>query len=97
VNAGGERASLAARLSVAALGLLGVGGGWWIVLSGGFVHVPGRDARDATFVDGAPALAMAAIFFVLGALGAAVLAGTRWRLPAAAVVLVPPVLFLLLR
>lgn len=90
----------AARLAIAALGALGLVGGWLILLSGGFEHAPHRYTNQTTRVDGAPALAMAAICFVQAAIGVLALlpaAAQARRLAGVAAVLLPPLAFVLLR
>jgi TRAP-type C4-dicarboxylate transport system permease small subunit len=92
--------SLPARCSIAALALLGMSGGWLILLSGGFQHQLHRYSRETISVTGAPAWLIAAIMFALGALGALALlralhARLLWQVAASAAIVVPPVLFLL--
>jgi TRAP-type C4-dicarboxylate transport system permease small subunit len=92
--------SLPARCAIAALALLGISGGWLILLSGGFQHQLHRYSRETISVTGAPAWLMAAIMFALGALGALALlralhARLLWQVAASAAIVVPPVLFLL--
>ncbi|HEX8882940.1 MAG TPA: hypothetical protein VF797_00435 [Noviherbaspirillum sp.] len=92
--------SLPARCSIAALALLGISGGWLILLSGGFQHQLHRYSRETISVTGAPAWLMAAIMFALGAVGALALlralhASLFWQVIACAAILLPPVLFLL--
>jgi hypothetical protein len=92
--------SLPARCSIAALALLGMSGGWLILLSGGFQHQLHRYSRETISVTGAPAWLMAFIMFALGALGALALlralhASLLWQVAACAAIVVPPVLFLL--
>lgn len=92
--------SLASQCATAALALLGLVGGWLIVLTGGFHHAPNRYRPDTIFVDGAPALMMAAIFFAMAAIGMAALlrarqCRARWYALACGAVLVPPLLYVL--
>lgn len=65
--------STAAKFAIGALGMSGYAGGWLIVVLGGFHHAPYRSAREATFVSGVPAAAMALICFALSAVAAAAL------------------------
>lgn len=95
-----EPLSLAARCAIAALALLGMSGGWLILLSGGFHHQTHRYGREAIAVTGSPAWLMSGILFSLGILGALALLRTRgvslsWQVVACAAIVVPPVLFLL--
>lgn len=62
-----EPPSTAGCIAVAALGLLGLVGGAFIVAIGGFTHTP-KWSKVSTFVGGPPAYAMAAIFFTLSVL-----------------------------
>lgn len=92
--------SLPALFSVAALVLLGMAGGWLILLFGGFHHRLHRYTGDTVFVTGAPALLMAALMFSLAVLGALVLvrargAGLFAQVLACSAVLLPPALFFL--
>ena len=50
-----------ARIAITALTLLGLIGGWMILLTGGFTHTHGRNPHNLTVVDGPMALAMAAL------------------------------------
>lgn len=82
-------------LALTGLGLIG---GWLILLGGGFHHQLHRYTREATFVDGGPALLMASLDFLMTALGVAALlqarrASRRSLLLGAGLVLVPPVLY----
>lgn len=90
--------SLPALLSVAALVLLGIAGGWLILLFGGFHHRIHRYTADTVFVSGPPALLMAALMFSLAVLGALVVARARGagvgvQVLACSAVLLPPALF----
>jgi hypothetical protein len=94
------KASLAVTASIAALTLLGLIGGWLILLGDGFHHQLTRFSPEAVFVSGAPALVMAAICFLLAATGVASLVqngqGSRvWYASGLAAVLLPPLLFAL--
>lgn len=95
-----EKPSTAALLAIAALGALALAGGWIIVVGGGFFHAPSRQASAATFVHGAPAIAMAMIQYALATVAAAWLLQRRLRPAvafawAAALVFLPPGLYLL--
>ncbi len=88
-------------VAVAVLAALGLGGGWLVVLSGGFHHAPRRHASETVFVEGLPALAMAAVFFALSATGVAALvrefAKPRlWYFFGCGAVLLPPLLYVAL-
>jgi hypothetical protein len=87
-------------IAVAALAACGYIGGWLILLVGGFHHAPNRYTAQTTFVSGASALAMAAIFFALAAVGVAKLLNARrtplqWQLIACGAVILPPLFFAL--
>lgn len=73
--------ALPARVAIAALALLGLIGGCYFLLAGGFHHGT-RFSRETTFVSGPAACLMAAIFFVMGATAVAALlqAGRAWSL-----------------
>ena len=86
-----------ARLAVGALAVLGLAGGWLILLGGGFHHGQ-RYSRETTFVDGAPAMLMAALCFALAATAVAAFVRSLtpragWLLAALAMVLLPPLLW----
>lgn len=90
-----------ALYSVAALGFLGLLGGWLTLLSGGFHHQVHRHTSETTFVTGLPALLMAALMFGLAALGALVLVRARnasffCQVLVCGAVLVPPGLFIVI-
>ncbi|MFS0757728.1 hypothetical protein ABC383_23995 [Noviherbaspirillum sp. 1P10PC] len=92
--------SLPARCAIAALAVLGMSGGWLILLSGGFQHQVHRYGRATTSVTGTPAWLMAGILFTLGVLGALSLlralgVSLVWQILACAAIVVPPVLFFL--
>lgn len=94
--------SLPALCSILALALLGMAGGWLILLSGGFQHQLHRYARETLSVTGAPAWLMAAILFVLGVLGAlsllrALHASLFWQVAVCTAIVVPPAWFVLAR
>lgn len=95
-----EPLSLPARCAIAALALLGMLGGWLILLSGGFQHRVHRYARETISVTGAPAWLMSGIMFALGVLGALALLRALhfsrfWQVLACVAIVTPPVLFLL--
>lgn len=86
-----------ARIAIAALAVLGLVGGWMVVLGGGFHHGQ-MHSRETTFVDGPAAFLMAAIQFLMAAIAVAALlraAGVRrpWVLLACGAVLLPPLVF----
>ena len=88
-----------ALYSVAALVLLGLLGGWLILLSGGFYHRIHRYTNETTFVAGLPGLLMAALMFGLAVLGALILVRARGarllcQVLVCSAVLLPPVLFM---
>jgi arginine exporter protein ArgO len=90
--------STAAAIAIGALSACGYVGGWLILLLGGFHHAPYRYTRETTFVAGAPAMAMAAVFFALAGIGVVALlqarrAKTQWQVIACGAVLLPPVYF----
>lgn len=87
--------SLGGKVSVLALTILALAGGWMIVLSGGFSTETYRRSGVYTFVDGEGAVVMAIIEFLMAAIGVAALLKssgfsrtTVWL--GAASVLVPP-------
>ena len=87
-------------VAVAALCAFGLLGGWLILLSGGFHHMPSRFSRETTFVGGAPALFMAAIFFTLAFIALAALlqainSSRYWYFLLGGILMVPPLLFCL--
>lgn len=88
-----------AQLAIAALALLGLAGGWLILLSGGFHHQVSRRSSASVWVDGGMALFMAAIFLSLAAIALAVLlhrrAARRMLVAGLALVLLPPLVFVL--
>ena len=89
-----------ARIAITALTLLGLIGGWMILLTGGFTHTNGRNPHNLTVVDGPMALAVAALDFTMTAIGVAALVqalggGQRGYLLGCGLVLVPPVIFVL--
>lgn len=91
--------SRSAFYAIAALALLGILGGWLILLSGGFHHRIHRYTSDTVLVTGAPALLMAAVMFGLCVLGMLALlracgASLVWQVLACGAVLLPPVLFI---
>ncbi|HQQ62975.1 MAG TPA: hypothetical protein PLF22_05310 [Pseudomonadales bacterium] len=93
--------SSAALVSLYAFTLLGMIGGWYILLSGGFYHQNGRHSHDYTYVDGPMALVMVAIEFLMTATGAAAIVqygryAKYWYMVSCSAVLVPPVLYILL-
>lgn len=95
-----EPLSLPARCAIAVLALLGMSGGWLILLSGGFQHRVHRYARETISVTGAPAWLMAGIMFALGVLGILSLlrafgVSLFWQVLTCAAIVVPPVLFFL--
>ena len=90
--------SRSALYAIAALALLGMLGGWLILLSGGFHHQIHRYTKETVLVTGAPALLMAAIMFGLSVLGVLALVRARgaslfWQISACGAVLLPPALF----
>lgn len=87
-----------AYLAVAVLCLLGIAGGWLILLAGGFSHAPYRYSTDFTFVGGPGAAVMAVIFFSLALVGVVVLlraykCRALWYVLSTAILVVPPLLF----
>jgi hypothetical protein len=85
--------------AIAALALLGLLGGWLILLSGGFHHQLHRYTKETVFVTGLPALLMAAMMFGLSVLGMLALVRTRgaslfWQVSACGAVLLPPAIFI---
>ena len=97
-----NRLSTPATISLVVLILLGLVGGWMVLLSGGFYSKPGKiSPQPGTFVSGPMALVMVTIEFVMSALGVAALL-QAWRRPIAwrwvgcGLVLVPPLAFVLL-
>lgn len=94
--------STGALVAVACLAILGSAGGWLIVSLSGFHHKPYRSSAETIFVDGPPAVVMAAIMFTLSAVAvAALLQAWRWPRWSAAVacgaVLLAPVIYVLAR
>ncbi|HPW48269.1 MAG TPA: hypothetical protein PLJ97_02910 [Candidatus Saccharibacteria bacterium] len=94
--------SKAGIASIAALVLLGVIGGWYILVSGGFYHQHGRFSNEYTYVGGSIALVMVVIEFVMAGIGAAAIVqysgvAKYWYAVACGSVLVPPLLFVLVR
>jgi len=82
--------------------VLSLTGAWLILYGGGFHHGIGRFTRTFVFVDGAPALFMAALQLACAALAFTALLRDRLGLNAAAIlafglVFVPAAGFLLLR
>ena len=65
--------SLGAKVSVLALTILALAGGWMIVLSRGFSTETYRRSGVYTFVDGEGAVVMAIIEFLMAAIGVAAL------------------------
>lgn len=63
--------SLGAKVSVLALTVLGLVGGWMIVLAGGFSTETYRRSGVYTFVNGESAALMATIEFMMAAIGVA--------------------------
>lgn len=61
--------SIGAKLSVLALSILGLAGGWLIALNGGFYSETYRRSGLYTFVDGEMALLMAVIQLSFSAIG----------------------------
>ena len=90
-----------ARFAIAALAILGHLGGWLILVSGGFSHST-KYSHQVTRVEGMPAWAMAAIFFVMGTIAVAALlqaigARRRWYWLACGSALAVPALYLALK
>lgn len=56
-----SRPALPAILAVGAFGALSLLGAWFILIQGGFSHMPYRTSRDVTFVAGGPARLMAVV------------------------------------
>ena len=93
--------SLPEKLAIASLGLLTLASGWFIVVRGGFSTSLGKRSREFVEVSGAPAVAMAILYFTVAALALTWFLRKRLRpLPAAwlafGLVGVPPLLFRLL-
>jgi hypothetical protein len=91
--------SPAARLAMATLAVLGLLGGWYILLFGGFEH-GNKYTREAVHVSGLPAYLMAAIFFLMATISIAALlqasrASARWYAILCGPALLSPVLYLL--
>lgn len=91
----------AALVAVAALAVLGLIGGWLILLSDGFHHAPHRYTNQTIFVSGPPATVMAAILFALSAVAVAALvqafgSARTWYVLGCGCVLIPPLLFAVL-
>jgi len=96
-----SKLSKAAMVSLCVLTLLGVVGGWYILLNGGFYHQNGKYSHDFTYVGGPMALVMVAIEFSMTGIGVAAIvqysnAAKLWYVVGCCAVLVPPALFLLL-
>ena len=93
--------STPALISLLALTLLGLIGGWMVLLMGGFYSKPGKFSHQpATFVSGPMALVMVTIEFAMSAIGvAAVLQAWRcskaWQWFGSCAVLLPPLVFVL--
>ena len=60
-----KRLSTAAMACVIAMAILGMAGGWLILLGGGFHHQLAKYSSKTLFVSGFPALLMAAFQFML--------------------------------
>lgn len=91
--------SSGAQIAVGCLAVLGCVGGWLIISMGGFHHKPHRSSDYIIFVDGAGAVAMASLFFVMSALAVAALLqslrAARWVYAfSLAVLLFPPLVYL---
>ena len=89
--------SLPARIAIAALALLGLIGGWYILLAGGFHH-GAQYSTETTFVSGPAAWLMAALFFAMGTIAlAALLQAVRarmlWYFLACGAALGPPLFY----
>lgn len=94
--------TMAARLAMACLAILGSVGGWLIVVGYGFHHKPYRSSPDTVFVNGPEAFVMAAIMFILSAVSVAALLqawnAPRWSYPfACGAVLIIPAIYVLAR
>ena len=90
--------SKGALVAVAALCLLGLIGGWLILLSGGFHHMTTRYSKESVFVDGAPALLMATISFMMSVIAVAAFlqainSSRFWYYLLCGMVIIPPLLF----
>ena len=93
--------SLPARIAIAALALLGLIGGWMIVITGGFHHGY-RYSKETIFINGGLALVMAAIMFLMATVAfASLLQAERvkagWYFVLGMATLGLPVLFLVLK
>lgn len=94
------RPSLGGRLSVYALTLLGLIGGWLILLMGGFHSQVGRWPLRTVWVDGPMAWVMMGIAFSMTAIGVAAIlqmhqAPVRWQWAGALITLALPLLWVL--
>ena len=93
--------STGALIAIAALCILGLLGGWLILLYGGFHHQLSRFSKETTFVVGVPALFMAAISFTLSVVALAALlqamnSSRSWYFLLCGGVVVPPLVFYML-
>ncbi len=96
------RTSLPAFLAVCAFGALSLLGGWIVVYGGGFHTAQSKYSASTTFIAGLPAYFMAMLQFAAAALAFAwalrrYLSPVSSSVAAVGLVLVPPLLFLLLR
>jgi hypothetical protein len=94
--------STAALISLCALTLLGLMGGWYILLSGGFYHQYGKYHPDYTFVGDPLALIMVAIEFLMTAIGVATIAQIKnlskaWYFFGCGTILIPPLVFVFIQ
>lgn len=85
-------------IAIVALAACGYVGGWLVLLVGGFHHASSRYSAQTSFVSGAPAMAVAAVFFALAAVGVIALFKMRgmawkWQFIGSCAVLLPPLCF----
>jgi hypothetical protein len=95
----GKTLSTPAVIALCALTILGLVGGWYVLLNGGFIQAS-RYSREFIHVDGRMALVMAIIEFIMAAIGVAAIVQAQgcakyWYVIGCGAVLVPPILFVL--
>ena len=94
------RPSIGTQVALVALTLLGLVGGWLILLGGVFHHMDSRFSKETSFVSGYAAYMMSAIFFLMAAIGVAALVQLRYGKAApyflgCGLVIGPPIVFIL--